>query len=83
MYTKARREGGGGPCKLSQVGAARAGTLLFLYGLGHCLLLIAVGTSVGLAGTLINSTRLTNAARRLRQGAGVLVLVAAAWLVLR
>lgn len=66
-----------------QVGAARAGTLLFLYGLGHCLLLIAVGTSVGLAGALINSTRLHNAARRVRQGAGVLVLGAAAWLVLR
>ena len=65
-----------------QVGAGRAGTLLFLYGLGHCLLLIAVGTSVGLAGKLINATRLNNAARRLRQGAGVLVLVAAAWLVL-
>lgn len=66
-----------------QVGAARAGTLLFLYGLGHCLLIVAVGTSVGLAGTLIGSTRLNQAARRIRQGAGVLVLVAAAWLVLR
>lgn len=66
-----------------QIGAARAGTLLFLYGLGHCLLIVAVGTSVGLAGTLIGSTRLNQAARRIRQGAGVLVLVAAAWLVLR
>ncbi len=66
-----------------QLGAARAGTLLFLYGLGHCLLLIAVGTSVGLAGTLINSTRLNRAARRIRQGAGVLVLAAAAWLLVR
>jgi cytochrome c-type biogenesis protein len=66
-----------------QVGAARAGTLLFLYGLGHCLLIVAVGTSVGLAGTLIGSTRLNRAARRIRQGAGVLVLAAAAWLVLR
>ena len=66
-----------------ELGAARAGALLFLYGLGHCLLLIAVGTSVGFAGALIGSTRLQAVARRLRQGAGILVLAAAAWMLVR
>lgn len=66
-----------------ELGAARAGALLFLYGLGHCLLIVAVGTSVGLAGTLLGSTRVQSTARRVRQAAGVLVLAAAAWMLVR
>lgn len=66
-----------------EVGAARAGALLFLYGLGHCLLIIAVGTSVGLAGTLIGSTRVQSVARRVRQAAGVIILATAAWMLVR
>ena len=66
-----------------ELGPARAGALLFLYGLGHCLLIVVVGTSVGVAGTLLRSTRVQATARFLRQGAGVLVLVAASWLLLR
>jgi len=66
-----------------KLGPARAGALLFLYGLGHSLLIVAVGTSVGFATTLVRSGRLQLTARRLRQAAGVLVLGAAAWMLVR
>jgi cytochrome c-type biogenesis protein len=66
-----------------KLGPARAGTLLFLYGVGHSLLILVVGTSVGIATALVRSRRLQVTALRLRQGAGVLVLVAAAWMLLR
>lgn len=65
-----------------EIGPARAGSLLFLYGVGHCLLIVVVGTSVGIAGALIRSTRVQATARRLRQGAGALILAAAAWMLL-
>ncbi len=65
-----------------QIGAAKAGLYLFLYGLGHCLLIVIAGTSVGAATALIESQRLQIAARRIRQVAGVLVLIAGAWLIL-
>lgn len=66
-----------------KLGAARAGALLFLYGLGHSLLIVIVGTSVGVATTLVGSARLQTAARRIRLGAGLLVLGAAAWMLVR
>ena len=66
-----------------EIGPARAGWLLFLYGVGHCLLIVAVGTSVGVAGSLIASTRLQTAARRMRQVAGVLVVGAGVWMLVR
>lgn len=65
-----------------QVGAVKAGLMLFLYGLGHCLLIVVVGTSVGAATALIHSQRLQTATRRVRQVAGLLVLAAGAWLLL-
>lgn len=64
-----------------QIGTARAGTLLFLYGLGHSLLIVVAGTSVGAATALIQSRRLQNGARRVRQAAGVLVLGGGVWLL--
>ncbi len=66
-----------------KLGPARAGALLFLYGLGHSLLIVIVGTSVGAAATLMRSGRVQMTARRLRQGAGILVLGAAAWMLVR
>jgi cytochrome c-type biogenesis protein len=66
-----------------QIGPARAGLLLFLYGLGHSLLILFAGTFVGVAATLIGSSRVQIAARRLRQCAGVLILFASAWMFLR
>jgi cytochrome c biogenesis protein CcdA len=65
-----------------QIGTARAGLLLFLYGLGHCLLIVVVGTSVGAATALVGSQRLQATTRRIRQAAGLLVLGAGAWLLL-
>jgi len=64
-----------------KVGAARVGSLLFLYGLGHSLLIVVAGTSVGAAAALIQSSRLQHAALRLRQGAGLLIVGSAAWLL--
>lgn len=64
-----------------QVGAAKSGLYLFLYGLGHCLLIVIAGTSIGAATALIQSQRLQSAARRIRQAAGVLILIAGAWLL--
>jgi cytochrome c biogenesis protein CcdA len=64
-----------------QIGAARAGMLLFLYGLGHSLLIVVAGTSVGAATALIQSKRLQTGARRVRQAAGVLILGGGVWLL--
>jgi cytochrome c biogenesis protein CcdA len=64
------------------LGASRAGSLLFLYGLGHSVLIVIAGTSVGAAAALVGARRLHGAAHRLRQAAGVLVLIGAAWLLL-
>lgn len=64
-----------------QIGPAKAGLLLFAYGLGHSLLIIVAGTSVGAATSLIRSERLQTGARRVRQAAGVLILAGGAWLL--
>lgn len=64
-----------------EIGPARAGTFLFLYGLGHSLLLVAAGTSVGLAAALLKSERLQRGAHWLRKGAGVLILGSAGWML--
>jgi cytochrome c biogenesis protein CcdA len=66
-----------------EIGATRAGSLLFLYGLGHSLLIVVAGTSVGAAGSLISSARLQGGARRLKQVAGVLLLAAAIGVLVR
>ncbi len=66
-----------------RIGAARAGMLLFLYGLGHSLLIVVAGTSVGAATALIRSNRLQTGARRVRQVAGVLILGGGAWMLLQ
>jgi cytochrome c-type biogenesis protein len=65
-----------------QVGPARAGILLFLYGLGHSLLILVAGTSVGAAAAMAGSERLQLGARRLRQAGGAMVLAGGAWLLL-
>jgi cytochrome c biogenesis protein CcdA len=65
-----------------KVGAAQAGTLLFMYGLGHSMLIVVAGTSVGAAATLVGARRLHGAARHLRQAAGIIVLVGAVWILL-
>jgi cytochrome c biogenesis protein CcdA len=47
--------------------------LLFVYALGHSVLLFAVGASAGAARTLLESPRLARAGLWLRRGAGVLI----------
>jgi cytochrome c-type biogenesis protein len=64
-----------------EIGPARAGLYLFFYGLGHSLLLVAAGTSVGVATALLKSERLQRGVRVLRRLAGVLILGGAAWLL--
>jgi cytochrome c biogenesis protein CcdA len=64
-----------------RIGVPRAGMLLFLYGLGHSLLIVVAGTSVGAATALIQSKRLQSGARRIRQAAGVLILGGGVWLL--
>jgi cytochrome c biogenesis protein CcdA len=64
-----------------QIGPAKAGVLLFLYGLGHSLFIVVAGTSVGAATALIQSEKLQKVAMRIRRVAGVLVLIGAAWLL--
>jgi cytochrome c-type biogenesis protein len=49
------------------------GVMMLFYGIGHCLLIMAVGTSAGAARHLIGSTRLRSANRYLKIAAGALL----------
>jgi cytochrome c-type biogenesis protein len=59
----------------SNSSVAYGGLLLFVYGLGHSVLIIVAGVSVGLARRLIESGRVTRITERLRQGAGALIIL--------
>ena len=63
-----------------RIGAAAAGALLFAYGLGHSLLLLVAGTSVGAAAALARPGRFQTAARGVRVVAALLILAGGAWL---
>lgn len=63
-----------------RIGPAAAGGLLFAYGLGHSLLLLVAGTSVGAAAALARPGRLQTAMAWVRRGAAVLILGGGAWL---
>ncbi|MFH2006238.1 MAG: cytochrome c biogenesis protein CcdA [bacterium] len=52
---------------------AFGGLLLLVYGLGHSVLILVAGTSIGLARKLIESGRLTRVTDLLRRGSGVLI----------
>ncbi len=62
-----------------RIGPAAAGGLLFAYGLGHSLLLLVAGTSVGAAAALVRPGRLQTAAAWFRRAAAVLILAGGAW----
>ena len=62
-----------------QIGPPAAGGLLFAYGLGHSLLLLVAGTSVGAAAALARPGRLQSAMGWVRRGAAVLLLGGGAW----
>ena len=53
---------------------AWGGLLLLVYALGHSVLILVAGTSMGLARKLIESGRVTKATERLRQVAGLLII---------
>ncbi len=54
-------------------GALFGGTMMLFYGIGHCLLMLAVGTSAGAARKLITSTRMHSANRVFKKAAGALL----------
>lgn len=49
------------------------GVMMLCYGIGHCLLILAVGTSAGAAKHLISSTRVHSANRLVKKAAGGLL----------
>jgi cytochrome c-type biogenesis protein len=54
-------------------GALFGGVMMLCYGVGHCLLILAVGTSAGAAKHLISSTRMHSANLVLKKAAGALL----------
>lgn len=51
------------------------GFLLFMYALGHCLLILVAGTSMGLAKKIIESNGLNTGLHYLRKGSGILIML--------
>jgi cytochrome c-type biogenesis protein len=64
-----------------RIGAGAAGGLLFAYGVGHSLLLLVAGTSVGAAAALARPGRFQAATRWLRVVAALLILAGGAWVL--
>lgn len=59
----------------SQGNPAYGGLLLFMYALGHCVLILIAGTSMGLAKRIIESRGLNRGLAYLRKGSGVLIII--------
>jgi len=55
------------------------GILLFTYALGHSVLILVAGSSMGLAETLVNSKGLKKASEVLKKASGVLILLVAVY----
>jgi len=55
------------------------GTLLLVYALGHSVLILIAGTSMGAARTLIENKKATRVLELLRQGAGVAIVLVGAY----
>lgn len=55
--------------------------LLVIYALGHSVLIIIAGTSMGLARRLIEEGRFRSASEKVRRAGGVLVALVGAWLI--
>jgi cytochrome c-type biogenesis protein len=54
---------------------AWGGTLLLVYALGHSVLILIAGTSMGMAKKLIENKKATSALELLRRGAGVAIVL--------
>lgn len=57
-----------------EIGIPKAGTLLFLYGVGHSLLILVAGISVGTVQALADSQGMNRAVTVIKKVAGVLIL---------
>jgi len=55
------------------------GLLLLVYGLGHSVLILVAGTSMGAAQRMIASRNLGRVTEWLRRGAGILIILVGAW----
>jgi cytochrome c-type biogenesis protein len=62
---------------------AWGGTLLLVYALGHSVLILIAGTSMGAARKLIENKRATRALGLLRKGAGVVIVLVGIYFVYR
>lgn len=59
---------------IPEIGVAKAGTLLFLYGIGHSMLILVAGVSVGSVQALANSRGMNRAIGAFKRVAGVLII---------
>ena len=57
-----------------EIGVAKAGTLLFLYGLGHSVLILVAGISVGTVQALADSHHMNRAITGMKKVAGLLII---------
>lgn len=57
-----------------EIGVPKAGTLLFLYGLGHSMLILIAGISVGTVQALADSHHMNRAVTGIKKVAGVLII---------
>ena len=57
-----------------EIGVPKAGTLLFLYGLGHSLLILIAGVSIGTVQALAESKHMNRAVTVIKKVAGILIL---------
>ncbi len=55
------------------------GLLLLVYGLGHSVLILVAGTSIGAAQALVASRNLGRVTEWLRRGAGIVIILVGAW----
>ncbi len=62
---------------------AWGGTLLLVYALGHSVLILVAGTSMGAARKLIENKRATRALELLRKGAGAAIVLVGLWFAYR
>jgi cytochrome c-type biogenesis protein len=62
---------------------AWGGTLLLVYALGHSVLVLIAGTSMGAARALIENKKATRALELLRHAAGVLIILVGVYFILR
>ena len=59
----------------AEASVAYGATLLLVYALGHSVLVVLAGTSMGLARTLVESKRVTRATEWMRRGAGAVIVL--------